>query len=68
METLFNNLPPSEDAVVYSIYFPLSASDQISFLKETSALIFSDLNQYLDGYIWQKDSFQLRFAKNESGN
>jgi hypothetical protein len=68
METPFHNLPPSEDAAVYSIYFPLSTSDQISFLKETSTFILSELNQYLDGYIWQKDSFQLRVTKEESGN
>ncbi|RIA99050.1 SGT1 protein [Glomus cerebriforme] len=66
METLFNNLPQLEDAIVYSIYFPLPTLDQISFLRETSVLILSELNQYLDGYIWQKDSFELRIAKNES--
>ena len=64
METIFHNLTPSEDQVYYCIYFP---SDQISFLQEISTLILSDLSQYLDGYIWQKDSFQLNIVKNESG-
>ncbi|GES93477.1 protein ecdysoneless homolog [Rhizophagus clarus] len=66
MESIFNKLPNSEDAVVYSIYFPLPTSDQISFLQENSVLILSDLNQYLNGYIWQKDPFELRIFKNES--
>jgi hypothetical protein len=67
MESIFNNLPSSEDAVVYSIYFLLPISDQISFLQEISTLILSDLNQCLNGYIWQKDPFELRIFKNESG-
>ncbi|CAI2171851.1 14211_t:CDS:10 [Funneliformis geosporum] len=67
METLFHNLPPSEDQVYYSIYFPFpSTSNHESFLQETSALILSELSQYLKGYIWQKDSFQLKLIKNES--
>ncbi|CAG8591663.1 8006_t:CDS:10 [Funneliformis caledonium] len=67
METLFHNLPPSEDQVYYSIYFPFpSTSDHESFLQETSALIISELSQYLNGYIWQKDSFQLKIIKSES--
>lgn len=64
---MFDNLLSSVDAVVYSIYFPLPTSDQISFLQEISTLILSDLNQYLNEYIWQKDPFELRIAKNESG-
>uniref|UniRef100_U9TR31 SGT1-domain-containing protein n=1 Tax=Rhizophagus irregularis (strain DAOM 181602 / DAOM 197198 / MUCL 43194) TaxID=747089 RepID=U9TR31_RHIID len=66
MESMFDNLLSSVDAVVYSIYFPLPTSDQISFLQEISTLILSDLNQYLNEYIWQKDPFELRIAKNES--
>lgn len=67
MESIFDNLLNSEDAVVYSIYFPLPTSDQISFLQEISTLILSELNQYLNEYIWQKDPFELRIVKNESG-
>ncbi|CAG8731529.1 4350_t:CDS:1, partial [Dentiscutata heterogama] len=60
----------SEDTVYYSLYFPFSSSiqslDQTSFLQEKSALILSELNQFLNGYIWHKDKFHLRIVQNES--
>ncbi|RIB04967.1 SGT1 protein [Gigaspora rosea] len=60
----------SEDTVYYSFYFPFSSSiqplDQTSFLQEKSALILSELHQFLNGYIWHKDKFQLRIVQNES--
>ncbi|KAF0492700.1 SGT1-domain-containing protein [Gigaspora margarita] len=60
----------SEDTVYYSLYFPFSSSiqplDQTSFLQEKSALILSELHQFLNGYIWHKDKFQLRIVQNES--
>ncbi|CAG8721668.1 8399_t:CDS:2, partial [Cetraspora pellucida] len=60
----------SEDTVYYSLYFPFSSSiqpsDQTSSLQETSALILSELHQFLNGYIWHKDKFQLRIVQNES--
>ncbi|CAJ0850227.1 8897_t:CDS:10 [Entrophospora sp. SA101] len=64
MENIFIRPPPSEDFVYYSIYFPFANSEDknqaIIFLKETSALIISELHQFLNVYIWQKDAFNLR--------
>ncbi|CAJ0869067.1 6248_t:CDS:2 [Entrophospora sp. SA101] len=66
MENIFIRPPPSEDFVYYSIYFPFANSEDknqaIIFLKETSALIISELHQFLNVYIWQKDAFNLRIS------
>ncbi|CAJ0869100.1 6251_t:CDS:10 [Entrophospora sp. SA101] len=70
MENIFIRPPPSEDFVYYSIYFPFANSEDknqaIIFLKETSALIISELHQFLNVYIWQKDAFNLRIVNKES--
>ncbi|RHZ61209.1 hypothetical protein Glove_349g125 [Diversispora epigaea] len=43
-----------------------SINDYIKFLQENIVLILSELNQFLDGYIWQKELFKLRIVKNET--
>ncbi|CAG8433446.1 1783_t:CDS:10 [Diversispora eburnea] len=78
MDSIFHHPPPSEDYVSYSLYFPPpspspdtnnadtkndSINDYIKFLQENIVLILSELNQFLNGYIWQKESFRLRIIR-----
>ncbi|KAI9028156.1 SGT1 protein-domain-containing protein [Phycomyces nitens] len=58
------------DYVQYSIYIPQKQDKQttLSTLQETCALIHSQLQIYLDGYIWQKDRFNLCIAYDEKND
>ncbi|CAG8564417.1 8765_t:CDS:2, partial [Acaulospora morrowiae] len=71
MDSVFRHHSPTEDCVFYSLYFPRSSEDSddrfFEFLQETSALILSELDQFLNGYIWQKEPFGLRIVKNDLG-
>ncbi|CAG8527388.1 2869_t:CDS:10 [Acaulospora morrowiae] len=71
MDSVFRHHSPTEDCVFYYLYFPRSSDDSddrfFEFLQETSALILSELDQFLNGYIWQKEPFGLRIVKNDLG-
>ncbi|KAG9306555.1 hypothetical protein G9A89_004752 [Geosiphon pyriformis] len=69
MENPFVRPPVSEDCVHYSLNFYLASIDpeeREAFLRETSALLFAELQGYLGDYIWQKDPFQLSIAHSET--
>ncbi|OAD78580.1 SGT1 transcription factor [Phycomyces blakesleeanus NRRL 1555(-)] len=58
------------DYVQYSIYLPPKQDKQsnLKMLRETCALIHSQLQNYLDGYLWQKDRFNLCIAYDEKND
>ncbi|KAI7869680.1 SGT1 protein-domain-containing protein [Spinellus fusiger] len=55
------------DYVQYSIYFPPKEDTEktLDMLQVTCALVHSQLQGYLDGYLWQKDRFNLSIAYDE---
>jgi len=59
------NRPPSiaEDAVQYSIHLPSDASDKASAMA-FAACILNFVDSLLSGFIWHRDSFEVKVVPN----